>query len=401
MDYLITLMAFCLTINISLAQASKGRSHSPKSQPREQFILMEKQVYQSMQRSLSRYDKRRSFIPGDNSVIMKVPSTHVSKISASVHEKKLKCGGFYSFDSAQELEAFQKQLVLNSRSKVDPFPKTEVKKRNDIEKAVSQVEEKGIREMILKLSSFKTRYYQHQTGYDSSEYIMETWKNITQSRKDIEVSLYSHNWLQPSVVLKIPGKTEEAIVLGGHLDSISNGQKAPGADDNASGISTLTEVLKILVQQRVQPEKTIYFMGYAAEEVGLKGSRDIAKEFKNSGKKVAAVLQLDMTNYHGSADYIYFMTDYVSKNFTKYLQDLTDTYVKVNWGTSQCGYKCSDHASWNDYGYAAGIPFESSMHDYNPEIHTPDDKIEVSGGVAEHAVNFAKLALAMAMDLGA
>ena len=72
---------------------------------------------------------------------------------------------------------------------------------------------------------------------------------------------------------------------------------APGADDDASGIATLTEVLRIAMAEGYRPRRTVMFMGYSAEEVGLRGSRAIAQRFAAEGRNVVGVLQMDMTNY--------------------------------------------------------------------------------------------------------
>ena len=79
---------------------------------------------------------------------------------------------------------------------------------------------------------------------------------------------------------------DEIVVLGAHLDSIntsgggSTTQRAPGADDDASGIATLTEVIRISLASGWRPKRTVKFMGYAAEEVGLRGSKAIAQSFR-------------------------------------------------------------------------------------------------------------------------
>jgi putative aminopeptidase FrvX len=53
-------------------------------------------------------------------------------------------------------------------------------------------------------------------------------------------------------------------------------QVAPGADDDASGIAPLLEVLRIALASGWKPKRTVKFMGYAREEVGLRGSNAIA-----------------------------------------------------------------------------------------------------------------------------
>ena len=50
---------------------------------------------------------------------------------------------------------------------------------------------------------------------------------------------------------------------------------------------------------------------------GLKGSAEIAKSFKADGANDVGVIQLDMTNYKGSANDIYLFQDYT--NAAKYL----------------------------------------------------------------------------------
>jgi leucyl aminopeptidase len=149
------------------------------------------------------------------------------------------------------------------------------------------------------------------------------------------------------------------------------------------------------------PQRTIMFMAYAAEEVGLLGSKEIATRFKNANKQVVGVMQLDMTNHKGSQNYdIVFMQDYTNAAQNQYLGQLIDTYVKVPWGYSRCGYGCSDHASWHNSGYPASIPFESTMGDINNNIHTKRDLIDVSGSTADHAAKFAKLAVAYLVEMG-
>ena len=41
-------------------------------------------------------------------------------------------------------------------------------------------------------------------------------------------------------------------------------------------------------------------MAYAAEEVGLRGSKEIAEDYKRRNINVLSYVQFDMTNYKGS-----------------------------------------------------------------------------------------------------
>ncbi len=153
-----------------------------------------------------------------------------------------------------------------------------------------------------------------------------------------------------------------------------------------------------------KPERTVQFMAYAAEEVGLLGSKEIANSYKSQNKNIIGVVQFDMTNHKGTKDLdIVFMTDYTNEAQTKFMGSLIDRYVTgVKWGYSACGYGCSDHASWHNAGYPASMPFESTMRDINGHIHTNRDTIDVAGsaGTADHAEKFARLGVAFLVEMG-
>jgi len=209
-------------------------------------------------------------------------------------------------------------------------------------------------------------------------------------------------------ILSIAGsdRPDEHIVLGAHLDSIlmsrmSDTALAPGADDDASGAASLTEALRAMLAQDYRPKHSIHFIAYAAEEVGLRGSQDIARASKQDKKTVVGALQLDMTNYKGSANDIVLFTDYTDSKQNDFLAQLVSAYLPdLKLGYDRCGYACSDHASWQAQGFPASMPFESSFARDNPATHTAKDTYANSGGQALHALKFARLAAAFALELG-
>jgi leucyl aminopeptidase len=222
------------------------------------------------------------------------------------------------------------------------------------------------------------------------------------------VAQFTHSgYPQKSVILTINGtdNASEVIVIGGHLDSTvgSTGEtsRAPGADDDASGIASMTEALRAMIATGFKPRRTIKFMAYAAEEVGLRGSQAIAQNFKANNVNVVGVMQLDMTNYKGSASDIYLYTDYTDSLQTDFVAKLINTYQPtLTIGYDRCGYGCSDHASWNAQGYATSMPFETAMSQSNPNIHRSSDTYANSGNQANHALKFARLAASFAIELG-
>src|SRR5262249_13416378 len=159
-------------------------------------------------------------------------------------------------------------------------------------------------------------------------------------------------------------------------------------------------VARVLFASNWHPARTIKFIAYAAEEVGLRGSLSIVKEFRKRNINVIGALQLDMTNYQGSDKDIWLISDYTSAKQNQFLADLIAKYVGEPWGYDKCGYACSDHASGHRGGVRASMPFEARSRDMNRSIHTPKDTLERSNNTADHAVKFARLATAYAIELG-
>ena len=372
------------------------------------YITIGSDAVGSAQKSL----QTKQFATQDGISVLKVNEKDVLELSELMHEKFNRCGGFIVHDSLDEALGVLDNTQDRLKAKSLDFFNYSISEGETVERMISKVNEFGIREMILKLSSFKNRYYKAQTGVDSQAYVKATWEKLAGTRSDVKVEYFQHDrWPQPSIVMTVEGasKSDEIIVIGGHADSIAGfwgreRARAPGADDNASGIATITEVIRVMMDSGYKPERTVKFMAYAAEEVGLLGSKAIANKFKRDAKKVVGVVQFDMTNHKGTDNLdIVFMTDYTNEAQTKFMGNLIDTYMTdVSWGYSKCGYGCSDHASWHNAGYPASMPFESTMGDINGKIHTANDTIDAPGsaGTADHAEKFARLGVAFLVEMG-
>ena len=106
-----------------------------------------------------------------------------------------------------------------------------------------------------------------------------------------------------------------------------------------------------------------------------------------------------MSNFAGSGDKIFMLTDNVDPALSAFTAQLVNTYTGVTADETECGYGCSDHASWTKKGYPAAMAFEASFDGMNHQIHTENDTLATSGGDASHSVPFTKLALAFAVEL--
>ncbi|MBZ4396678.1 M20/M25/M40 family metallo-hydrolase [Myxococcus sp. AS-1-15] len=345
-------------------------------------------------------------------VAMKLPESRIDLVSEVMHEKLKRCGGFLYHET--EADALAELAIEGAPALAPSLAVTySLDKAPVVNTLIGGMAATNIHANIEHLSTqFPTRYYTSTHGVAAATWVRDLWAGYAGARAqtggDVTVELFTHAlWAQPSVILtiqgtqQVPAGDEEIVVLGGHLDSTNlSGSAAPGADDNASGISTLSEVIRVAMASNYQPLRTVKFMAYAAEEVGLRGSKEIADKAKNEGDKVVGVLQLDMTNYKGSVADVVLMTDFTNAAQNAFIGSLISTYVAgVQQATSACGYGCSDHASWNAAGFAASIPFEAMMGQHNSTIHTANDTLAVSGNNANHALKFAKVAGAYMVEL--
>ncbi|MGZ5178807.1 MAG: M20/M25/M40 family metallo-hydrolase, partial [Burkholderiales bacterium] len=330
---------------------------------------------------------------GEKIHAVSVSEAALETVAVAIHQGRQQCGGFVFHKTEAEARA-----ALHDKAGAASAFSHAINQRELVEPVLAQMSDKNIEATILALSAFPNRYYKSQSGVDASNWLAAKWTGIAAGRPDITVKQVTHaGYPQASVMLSIAGseKPDESVVLGAHLDSIlvsrmSDTAQAPGADDDASGIASLTEALRSMLDRGYRPKRNIHFIAYAAEEVGLRGSQDIARTFRQGKGSVVGVLQLDMTNYKGAANDIYLFTDYTDSMQNAFLVQLISSYLPdLKLGYDKCGYACSDYASWQAQGFPTSMPFESSFARDNPAIHTAKDTYANSGGQAAHALKFA------------
>ena len=113
---------------------------------------------------------------------------------------------------------------------------------------------------------------------------------------DIKLKIHTHDSFEPgisrNVVAEIKGTKhpEELVVIGGHMDSHD---VAPGAVDNASGTTCVVEAARLLARQRGSLERSVRFVTFGAEEVGLIGSYHHVKIRAADMPMIRLMLNLD------------------------------------------------------------------------------------------------------------
>ena len=373
------------------------------------YIVTSRDTWRGL-RGLARASVERRDSTGMPLVIAETRADRLGEISHYVHASERRCGGYFAFPSRAQAEAFVRGDHSRQAMAKSLLASYMLDNQATVNRWLPLVQESRLYDTINHLSSYRNRYYASSFGKTSAEWIRSHWQSLVASRSHVTTELFTacgNCSTQPSVILTIQGTdlADEVVVLGAHLDSINASNRndpeqiAPGADDDASGIATLTETLRIALSTGWRPRRTVKFMGYAAEEVGLRGSNAIAQSFRNSGVNVVAVLQLDMTNYKsGAVTDMKLIADYSNADLKNFSLTLFDTYLApmgLTRSSVACGYACSDHASWTTAGYPAVMMFEAGdpSGDF-PYIHTTRDTLATMGESAQNSVKFAQFALA-------
>ena len=386
--------------------ATMGRQADPFAPV---YVVTSRRTYAGI-RNMARASVAHRDSVGSDLVVSEIRAHQLGTLIEYVHQQEGRCGGYFAFDTRAQADAFiradrSRQAVTRSM-----LASYSLDNRRTVDAWLPQVREVNIYATIDHLQSYQNRFFASTSGRTSAEWIRNTWQALAVGRSDVSSELFTacgNCGTQPSVILTIRGAQypDEIVVLGAHLDSINAGdrdnlqQRAPGADDDASGIATLTEVLRVAMASGWRPMRTVKFMGYAAEEVGLRGSAAIANSFRNAGANVVGALQVDMTNYKsGAVPDMRLITDYSNADLQAFSRQLFDTYLApagLTRGTVTCGYACSDHASWTAAGYPAAMMFEAGGPDGRyPYIHTTQDTLASMGESAQNSVKFAQFGLA-------
>lgn len=128
---------------------------------------------------------------------------------------------------------------------------------------------------------------------------MELKKQLANGEKisaHIQMSNKSEMIKSRNVIATLPAKekTNENIIIGGHLDSWD---LSTGAIDNGIGIAAILDIARTYKSLNLQPKRNIKFVMFMGEEQGLLGSKEMVKMLAENGDlgNVAYMLNIDMS----------------------------------------------------------------------------------------------------------
>lgn len=200
----------------------------------------------------------------------------------------------------------------------------------------------------------------------------------------------------PNVVAMIEGSDptlkSEIVGLGAHLDhlGVSGDTVYPGADDDGSGSTSLLLTAQAMAKNPIKPKRTILFMAFCGEEMGLIGSGYYANNPLFPMEKMTCELQMDMVGRNeeskdekasDNVDTIHLVG---SKRISTELHNaVLEANKHVNFRfeyDEEDVYTRSDH-----YQFASkGVPIAFLFDGFHPDYHQPTDTVD--------KINFDKIA---------
>jgi len=201
-----------------------------------------------------------------------------------------------------------------------------------------------------------------------------------------------------NVIALLPGSDptlkDEYIVVGAHYDHLGWGGKGSGsrrpdttaihngADDNASGVAAVLEIAERLALSKANPKRSILFMAFGAEEMGLLGSKFFTSNPLIDKTRIKQMFNLDMVGrLNPGKPTLTIGGTGTGLGMEAFLQDHAgDRDFQLS--TTPDGYGPSDHAAF----YVEDIPVLFFFTGITEEYHTPDDDIETLNISGEKAI---------------
>ena len=195
-----------------------------------------------------------------------------------------------------------------------------------------------------------------------------------------------------NVIAELPGSepslADQYIVVGAHYDHLGLGEHdslAPrlrgqihhGADDNASGTSGVLELADALAHAKERPRRSVVFICFAGEELGLLGSAYYANHATFPLERTIAMINMDMIG-RVSNNRLYIGGTGTSPNFQKLVEDANSS-VKFALSYSASGYGASDQTSFAVHEVPVLFFFSGLHSDYHKPSDTWD-KIDPANG---------------------
>ena len=226
------------------------------------------------------------------------------------------------------------------------------------------------------IQSALSRYVASATISSSASFVEAEFRKLG---LDIHIdefpSVAGDSQMARNIIGRVIGSSSESILIGAHYDSLPSVGPAPGADDNASGVSTLLSVAQALSGAKLK--RNLVFVAFSGEEQGMLGSNHFVDTVAPSMNIVGAII-LDQNGNPGKSGGIILESVGDTSDKLRIIDTLADSVdgeirsVVVNHN----GFG-SDHVALSRAGIPAVLVIERDNMEFAQAYgHTSKDTID-------------------------
>ena len=210
----------------------------------------------------------------------------------------------------------------------------------------------------------------------------------TEKESTLRMRFHVRKAAVPNVVAWIEGSdpelNHEYVVIGSHLDhlGIRGGQVYPGADDNGSGSTAVLSIAKAFAKNKVRPKRSVMFIWFAAEEIGLVGSAHYCKNPTKPIKNMTCMFNIDMVGRNEETDQETSAENEGSIHIVGSKKGQTDIHSIVLEANKHVGFRfeLDEEDVWDRSDqinfFKKGVPVAFLFGGFHPDYHQPSDRIE-------------------------
>ena len=207
---------------------------------------------------------------------------------------------------------------------------------------------------------------------------------------DFEYHVYDdagveHPAFSKNIIGIIPGanKSPEYLIVSAHYDHLGVEDELiyNGADDNATGVAAMLEIARVISEFSMQPDKTIVFVSFSAEEIGLHGSWNFCNAaHENNLAHSMTALNLEMFGPVKNSPmfvHLWEQQTHTTQPIIQAVKQASDA-LNVEMMTTADIDPGSDALQLLECEIAAttiDVSGGSEFEKYHPYYHSPDDKL--------------------------
>ena len=256
---------------------------------------------------------------------------------------------------------------------------------------IEKISKDRIQTNLRKLSSFHTRHTKSAYINEAAGWLLNEFRNVgyddviyytpRETLDDLELQL-------KNIICKKKGNSDKTIIICAHYDSRMEDlddsvSRAPGANDNASGVCSILEMARVLASQNL--ELSLQFVLFSGEEQGLLGSKNYARLARESKIDLYRLVNLDMIGYpqmnpgiiiierDNNSDPLHnkvVENDQPSLEFGEIMKDMS-AYTDLLFHLDSI-YD-SDYEPFEAEGYVVLGAYDGSADTTNPHYHSSSD----------------------------